>query len=113
MSKPANVKLTHFGRKSGKRYDTDVWWTEIDGDVWIGTQDVSRNWFRNVEETGIVELNFGEGPKAFVVARCQSEDEIARFEASMLSKHPIGARVIRFLSRGKKLGCFKLQPAKE
>lgn len=113
MARSKNIKLTHFGRKSGKRYDTTVWWAEIDGSIWVGSQDVARNWVRNVEETGIVELNFGEGPKAYTASRCHGDGDLTRFREAILRAHPIRARIILFFARGKTSGCFRLDPARE
>lgn len=113
MARPSSVKLAHFGRKSGKRYSTRVWFIEGEGEgaVWVGTQDIERNWVRNVEAMGRAELDFGDGPSEYHAARCEDAAELERFRAAILAKHPIGARVILFFARGKTGGCFRLQPA--
>ncbi len=102
-----SVELTHFGRKSGKPFKLSVWFVELDGDVWIGTRDTARNWVRNVEATGRAELDFGTGPVAYRCTRGTSA-ELERFENAVLSKHPIGGRIINFMSRGKPPCCFRL-----
>lgn len=105
-----SVELTHFGRKSGKPFKLSVWFVEMDGDIWVGTRDDSRNWVKNLAATRRAELDFGSGPNAYEVT-AGSPEELARFERAILSKHPIGARIINFMARGKPPCCFRLVPA--
>ncbi len=111
MNAPAksNVELTHFGRKSGKPFKLTVWFAEIDGDLWVGSRDTDRSWVKNVRATGRLLLDFGEGPRAYQSTEGTKEEQ-ARFEKAILSKHPVGARVINFMARGKEPCCFRLQP---
>ncbi len=108
-SKKWSVELTHFGRKSGKPFKLSVWFVELDGAVWIGTRDIERNWVRNVRAGGRAELDFGEGSVAYRSTEGSAE-ELARFEKAILSKHPIGGRIINFMARGKTPSCFRLVP---
>lgn len=108
--KPSSVELTHFGRKSGKPFKLRVWFTEIDGDLWVGTRDVERNWVKNLRSTGRTELDFGDGASAYAATE-GDERELEAFERAILSKHPIGARIINFLARGKTPTCFRVKPA--
>ncbi len=109
-SKKWSVELTHFGRKSGKPFKLSVWFVEIEGDLWVGTRDRDRNWVKNLRSTGRAELDFGDGAASY---RCTegSGDELTRFENAILAKHPIGARIINFMARGKEPICFRLVPA--
>ncbi len=108
-SKKWSVELTHFGRKSGKPFKLSVWYIDMDGHVWVGSRDTSRNWVRNVRATGRADLDFGSGPTSYRSTE-GTADELARFEKAILSKHPIGARIINFMSRGKQPCCFRLAP---
>jgi hypothetical protein len=103
--------LAHFGRKSGKRFETRVWFIEDEGTIWVGSQDMERNWVRNVEAMGRAELDFGDGPSEYHAARSMDVGELESFRAAILAKHPISARIILFFARGKTEGCFRLQPA--
>lgn len=105
-----SVELTHFGRKSGKPFKLSVWFVEMDGDLWVGTRDSDRNWVKNLRSTGRAELNFGDGASSYTVTP-GTDDEQSRFEKAILSKHPIGARIINFMARGKPPCCFRLEPA--
>ena len=104
-----SVELTHFGRKSGKPFKLSVWYVDLDGDVWVGARDTARNWVRNVQATGRADLDFGAGPVAYG-ATAGTEAELERFNAAILSQHPIGARIINFMARGKPPCCFRLVP---
>lgn len=53
------VRLTHYGRKSGKPYAVTIWFV-VDGDrVYLGTANVKRQWVRNVQKTPKVGLSIG------------------------------------------------------
>lgn len=53
------VRLTHYGRKSGKPYKVTIWFV-VDGDrVYLGTANVKRQWVRNVQKTPRVGLSIG------------------------------------------------------
>lgn len=111
MGTPSNITLAHYGRKSGKRFETYVWFVEIDGDVWIGTQDVERNWVRNVTATSRVELDFGDGPVPYTAERRRDEADLVRFRDAIFRRHPIAGRLIVWANRRKQPGCFRLRPA--
>ena len=104
----SSVKLTHFGRKSGKRFQVRVWCEEIDGAVWVGSRDIDRNWVRNLEANGRAELDFGSGPKAYTATRCHDMEKLERFVDAVLARHPIMYRFIEFMARGKTPGAFRL-----
>ncbi len=71
------VDLTHYGRKSGKPYEVKIAFV-VDGDrVYIGTQNVNRQWVRNVQKTPKVRLSIGsetfEGEARFLTDRAEHE----------------------------------------
>jgi len=54
------VRLTHYGRKSGRAYEVTIWFA-VDGDrVYLGTANVNRQWVRNVQKTPKVRLSIGD-----------------------------------------------------
>ena len=76
------VKLTHYGRKSGKPYEVTIWFV-VDGErVFIGTANVNRQWVRNVQKTPAVKLSIGgekfEGTARFLADRSEHEQAMAR-----------------------------------
>jgi deazaflavin-dependent oxidoreductase (nitroreductase family) len=75
------VKLTHYGRKSGKPYDVTIWFV-VNGDkVHIGTANVNRQWVRNVQKTPKVSLSIGGetfgGTARFLTDRTEHERAMA------------------------------------
>jgi len=103
--------LKHYGRRSGKAYTLKVWFVELGDHIWVGTQDRTRNWARNLRANHRAELDFGAGPRAYTSRDAGDEAELARFRAAILAKHPVTARIIVWLSRGKIPCCFELTPA--
>lgn len=59
VARRSTVRLTHYGRKSGKAYEVTIWFM-VDGDkVYLGTANVGRQWVRNVKKTPRVRLSIG------------------------------------------------------
>ena len=51
--------LTHYGRKSGKPYEVQIWFV-VDGDkVFIGTANLERQWVRNLQKNPRIKLSVG------------------------------------------------------
>ena len=95
----STVRLTHFGRKSGKPYRVTIWFVVIDGRVWIGSMSRERSWVKNVQATKTAELDFGSGPRP---VKCEWRDDradLARFSEAVKSKHPLMSRVIALISK--------------
>jgi deazaflavin-dependent oxidoreductase (nitroreductase family) len=103
-----SVELTHFGRKSGKPFELRVWYVVLDGDLWVGTQDTTRNWVRNLRAAGRAELDFGDGSATYRCEEARGAHEQQRFAKAILAKHPIAGRIINAMARGKTSCCFRL-----
>lgn len=57
VSRPQTLRLTHYGRKTGKPYQVTIWFM-VDGErVWLATANKNRQWVRNVQKTPRVILN--------------------------------------------------------
>jgi len=110
IPKQWSVELTHFGRKSGKPFKLRVWFADLDGDLWVGTRDTTRNWVRNLRANGRAELDFGQGAVAFRCREGTREGEQQRFDRAIASKHPVASRIINLMARGKTPCCFRLVP---
>jgi deazaflavin-dependent oxidoreductase (nitroreductase family) len=53
------LRLTNYGRKSGKPYEVTIWFV-VEGDrVFVGTANVARQWVRNVQKNPKVGLAIG------------------------------------------------------
>jgi deazaflavin-dependent oxidoreductase (nitroreductase family) len=75
------LKLTHYGRKSGKSYVVTIWFVVDDGQFYIGTANVNRHWVRNVQKTPQIRLSIGgetlAGTARFLVDRAEHEHAMA------------------------------------
>jgi len=75
------LKLTHYGRKSGKAYVVTIWFVVDDGKFYIGTANVNRQWVRNVQKTPRIRLSISgetfEGTARFLVDRAEREHAMA------------------------------------
>ena len=72
ISNKQTLKLTHYGRKSGKPYEVTTWFI-ADGDkVYLPTGNVNRQWVKNVKQTPRVRLSVGgetfDGEARFLAA---------------------------------------------
>jgi deazaflavin-dependent oxidoreductase (nitroreductase family) len=71
------VRLTHYGRKSGKPYEVTIWFVVNGNRVYLGTANVNRQWVRNVQKTPKVRSSIGgemfEGQGPFLTDRTEQE----------------------------------------
>jgi deazaflavin-dependent oxidoreductase (nitroreductase family) len=54
------LRLTHYGRKSGKPYEVTIWFVVCADKVYLGTANVNRQWVRNVMKNPRVLLSIGD-----------------------------------------------------
>jgi deazaflavin-dependent oxidoreductase (nitroreductase family) len=101
--------LTHFGRRSGKPYHVQIWWVELDGQVWIGSLDTTRAWVRNIRATGRALLDRGRGSEAIRCDPVESASEIARFARAIRDKYPILGRLLPLLFERERCA-FRTRP---
>jgi deazaflavin-dependent oxidoreductase (nitroreductase family) len=60
VSRRQTLRLTHYGRKTGKPYQVTIWFM-VDGErVWLATANKNRQWVRNVQKTPNVILKIGD-----------------------------------------------------
>ena len=102
------VKLTHYGRKSGKPYDTTIWFTKLDGVLWIGSMNADRAWVHNLRANGKATLDFGGGPETMRATWVDDAAAVARYQDAIVAKYPFWSRVIGFLIRGERCA-FRLE----
>lgn len=110
-ARQSTLKLTHFGRKSGKAFDVTIWFCEIDGGLWIGSLDVERNWVRNLRKAGRARVDFGSGPVDVRPEFVEDEADKLRYRDAVASKYPILSRLIGLMVRGKTRAVFRLHEA--
>ena len=88
--------LTHFGRKSGKPFQVQIWWVEIDGGVWIGSMDTGRGWVRNLKASGRAVLDRGRGDEPIRCEWVANKAELERFRREIRRKYPVLSRLLAF-----------------
>ena len=103
------VRLTHYGRKSGKPFDVTIWFAKVDGTLWIGSMNVARNWVRNLRANGKAAVDFGSGPQAMRATWIDDREQIKRYDDAILAKYPLWSRIIGLLVRGDHCA-FRLEP---
>jgi len=106
----STLKLTHFGRRSGKPFDVTIWFTDIDGELWIGSLDGARNWVRNLRSGGKARVNFGDGPIDVRAEFVTADADKQRYRDAVAAKYPVLSRVIALFVRGGERVVFRLGP---
>ena len=107
----STLKLTHYGRKSGKPFDVTIWFTEIGGELWIGSLDEDRGWVRNLRATGRARVDFGAGAEDVVTEIRDDAADKACYRVAVAAKYPVLSRVIGLFVRGKTTAVFRVHPA--
>jgi len=54
------LKLTHYGRKSGRPYDVTIWYLVDDDRLYLVSANADRNWVRNVKARPAISLRVGD-----------------------------------------------------
>jgi deazaflavin-dependent oxidoreductase (nitroreductase family) len=104
--------LTHFGRKSGKPFQVQIWWVELDGGIVIGSMDRRRGWVRNLEATGRAVLDRGRGEEPVRCEWISDTAELERFRLAIRRKYPIMSRLLALFFQRE--GCaFRARPTAE
>ena len=90
VAREKTVRLTHFGRKSGKPYQVTIWFLVDGPTVYLMTMNMKRQWTRNVQKRADIELEIGgERFKARVEAVVTDEAELRKVVGMMKRKYPI------------------------
>jgi deazaflavin-dependent oxidoreductase (nitroreductase family) len=59
-SRRQTLRLTHYGRKTGKPYQVTIWFIVEGEKVWLATANKNRQWVKNVQKTPHVILKIGD-----------------------------------------------------
>jgi len=54
------LRLTHYGRKTGRPYEVTIWYVVDDGRLFLLSANAARNWVRNVKARPAVSLRVGD-----------------------------------------------------
>ncbi len=95
------VTLTNYGRKSGKAYQTRLWFAVIDGELWIGSLSRDRSWVRNVRATRRGSLDFGTGPHDVSFEPRDSAEDVERYGTAIRRKHRVMGPLLQRFAKGE------------
>ncbi len=54
------LRLTHYGRKSGRPYEVTIWYMVDDDRLYLASANAARNWVRNVKARPAISLRVGD-----------------------------------------------------
>ena len=54
------LRLTHYGRKTGRPYEVTIWYLVDDDRLYLASANAARNWVRNVKVRPAVSLRVGD-----------------------------------------------------
>jgi deazaflavin-dependent oxidoreductase (nitroreductase family) len=54
------LRLTHYGRKSGRPYEVTIWYLVDDARLYLVSANAARNWVRNVKARPAISLRVGD-----------------------------------------------------
>jgi deazaflavin-dependent oxidoreductase (nitroreductase family) len=112
------LRLTHYGRKSGKPYEVTIWFV-VDGErVFLGTANKNRQWVKNVQKTPRVILRVGdqtfEGEARFLSNSAERDRVLAMVRRKYWMFLPIlglGALLYKLRVLPNNTGAFEVRPA--
>jgi deazaflavin-dependent oxidoreductase (nitroreductase family) len=54
------LRLTHYGRKTGRPYEVTIWYLVDDDRLYLVSANAARNWVRNVKARPAISLRVGD-----------------------------------------------------
>jgi deazaflavin-dependent oxidoreductase (nitroreductase family) len=54
------LRLTHYGRKTGRPYEVTIWYLVDDDRLYLISANAARNWVRNVKVRPAISLRVGD-----------------------------------------------------
>jgi len=75
------LRLTHYGRKSGRPYEVTIWYLVDDGRMYLVSANANRSWVRNVKARPAVSFRVGEevfNGNVRVITDQQERDKVNR-----------------------------------
>lgn len=96
----STLRLTHYGRKTGKPYEVTIWFVAADEKLYLGTMNATRQWVRNVAKTPRVHLTMSDFEADGQVTRISAQRELLRAYELFVGKYwvmwllDIGAKLL-------------------
>ena len=112
------LRLTHYGRKSGRSYEVTIWFAVEGAKIYLPTASVTRQWVRNVRKTPDVKFSIGgeefAGTARFLTAareRQRVQAMVARKYWMFLPVMAIGRLLIATGLMPDQTGFFEVTPS--
>ena len=87
------LKLTHYGRKSGKPYEVTIWFVFEEGRMYLATANVNRQWVKNVIKNPHVRLSIAgqtfDGQVRFINDRAERGQVLNKFSRKYWMYMPV------------------------
>lgn len=117
-SRRQTLRLTHYGRKTGKPYQVTIWFIVEGEKVWLATANKNRQWVRNVQKTPHVILKIGderfEGEARFLSDPAERDRVLAMVRRKYWMFLPfmaLGALLYALRILGNNTGAFEVRIA--
>jgi deazaflavin-dependent oxidoreductase (nitroreductase family) len=118
VSRRQTLRLTHYGRKTGKPYQVTIWFIVEGEKVWLATANKNRQWVRNVQKTPHVILKIGderfEGEARFLSDPAERDRVLAMVRRKYWMFLPfmaLGALLYALRILGNNTGAFEVRIA--
>jgi deazaflavin-dependent oxidoreductase (nitroreductase family) len=89
------LRLTHYGRKSGRPYEVTIWYLVDSDRLYLVSANAARNWVRNVKARPAVSLRVGNEVFNGDVRSITDKQERDKVDALTLSKYWYLAPMLR------------------
>ena len=89
------LRLTHYGRKSGRPYEVTIWYLVDKDGLYLVSANAARNWVRNVKARPAVSLRVGNEVFNGDVRSITDKQERDKVDALTLSKYWYLAPMLR------------------
>jgi deazaflavin-dependent oxidoreductase (nitroreductase family) len=118
VSRRQTLRLTHYGRKTGKPYQVKIWFIVEGEKVWLATANKNRQWVKNVQKTPRVTLKIGdetfEGEARFLTDPREHDRALAMVRRKYWMFLPfmaLGALLYALRILGNNTGAFEVRIA--
>jgi deazaflavin-dependent oxidoreductase (nitroreductase family) len=89
------LRLTHYGRKSGRPYEVTIWYLVDSDRLYLVSANAARSWVRNVKARPAVSLRVGNEVFNGDVRSITDKQERDKVDALTLSKYWYLAPMLR------------------
>jgi deazaflavin-dependent oxidoreductase (nitroreductase family) len=89
------LRLTHYGRKSGRPYEVTIWYLVDKDGLYLISANASRNWVRNVKARPAISMRVGNEVFNGNVRAITDKQEREKVDGLVLRKYWFFAPLLR------------------